>query len=162
MLFGNTYYTLYGPNHFLVSFPRCDLLPFGNHKTYSPKLNYFFRIFCCLHNVIFHCWIPIVFVACILSSYNFSNSIIILVKTFIELLFLSFPPTTSIMYSMGINGCNPYTNWYGAYPIVTMYAILYENNNVDRCSSQSILFSLTNLVNNIPNTLLVDLAYPFP
>jgi hypothetical protein len=45
---------------------------------------------------------------------------------------------------------------------VTMYAILYENNNVDRCSSQSILFSLTNLVNNIPNTLLVDLAYPFP
>jgi hypothetical protein len=33
MLFGNTYYTLYGPSHFLVNFPRCDLLPFGNHKT---------------------------------------------------------------------------------------------------------------------------------
>jgi hypothetical protein len=27
------YYTLYGPNHFLINFPRCDLLPFGNHKT---------------------------------------------------------------------------------------------------------------------------------
>jgi hypothetical protein len=33
MLFGNTYYGLYGPNHFLVNFPRCDLFPFGNNKT---------------------------------------------------------------------------------------------------------------------------------
>jgi len=33
MLFSNTYYTLYDPNHFLVNFPRCDLLPFGNHIT---------------------------------------------------------------------------------------------------------------------------------
>jgi len=33
MLFGNTYYTLYGPNHFLINFHGCDLLPFGNHIT---------------------------------------------------------------------------------------------------------------------------------
>ncbi len=66
------------------------------------------------------------------------------------------------MYSMGINGCNPYTNWYGGYLVVTLYVVLYENNIVDICSSQSILFSLTNLVNSVPSTLLVDLAYPFP
>jgi hypothetical protein len=27
------------------------------------------------------------------------------------------------MYSLG----NPYTNWYGVYPIITLYAIMYEN-----------------------------------
>ncbi len=32
-LFGNIYYTLYGPNHFLVNFHNCDIFPFGNHKT---------------------------------------------------------------------------------------------------------------------------------
>jgi len=39
------------------------------------------------------------------------------------------------MYYVGIDGCNPYTNWYGVYPIATLYAILYENNTLDRCSS---------------------------
>jgi hypothetical protein len=39
---------------------------------------------------------------------------------------------------------------------------LYENNNVDKCSSQFVLFSLTNLVNNVWNNLLIDLTYPFP
>jgi len=66
------------------------------------------------------------------------------------------------MYFVGINGCNPYTNWYGVYPIAILYAFLYENNIVDKCSSQFNLFSQTNLVNNVPSTLLVDLAYPFP
>ncbi len=33
ILFGNIYYTLHGSNHFLVNFPKCDLLPFGNHIT---------------------------------------------------------------------------------------------------------------------------------
>jgi len=33
MLFANTYYNLYGPNHVLINFSRCDLLPFGNHRT---------------------------------------------------------------------------------------------------------------------------------
>jgi hypothetical protein len=42
-----------------------------------------------------------------------------------------------------------------------LYAIIYENNTMDRCSSQFVLLSLTNLVNNVPSTLLVDLAYPF-
>jgi hypothetical protein len=36
---------------------------------------------------------------------------------------------------LGINGCNPYTNWYGVYHVATLYAILYENNTVDKCSS---------------------------
>jgi hypothetical protein len=63
---------------------------------------------------------------------------------------------------MGINECNPYTNWYRVYPIATLYEVLYENNIVDRCSSQSVLFSLTNLVNNVPSTLLINLACPFP
>jgi hypothetical protein len=39
------------------------------------------------------------------------------------------------MYYVGINGCNPYTNWYGVYPIVTLYAVMYENNIVDKSSS---------------------------
>jgi hypothetical protein len=65
------------------------------------------------------------------------------------------------MYFTGINGCNPYINWYGVYPIAILYVILYENNIVNRCSSQSILFSLTNLVNSVSSTLLVDLACPF-
>jgi hypothetical protein len=43
-----------------------------------------------------------------------------------------------------------------------LYVVLYENNFVDKCSSQFILFSLTNLVNNVPSTLLIDLACPFP
>jgi hypothetical protein len=51
------------------------------------------------------------------------------------------------MYYVGINGCNPHVNWYGVYPVATLYVILYENNIVDRCSSQSVLFTLTNLVN---------------
>jgi hypothetical protein len=46
--------------------------------------------------------------------------------------------------------------------VATLYAILYENNIVDKCSSQFVLFSLTNLVNIIPSTLLIDLACPFP
>ncbi len=66
------------------------------------------------------------------------------------------------MYFVGINGCNPYSNWYNVYHVVTLYAILYENNNVDKCSSQFVLFSLTNLVNNVWNNLLIDLTYPFP
>jgi hypothetical protein len=33
---------------------------------------------------------------------------------------------------------------------------MYENKIVGKCSSQSILFSLTNLVNSVPNILLVD------
>jgi ABC-type methionine transport system permease subunit len=66
------------------------------------------------------------------------------------------------MYSMGINGYNPYTNWYGVYLVVIMYAILYENNIVDRYSFQSVLFSLINLVNSVPSILLVDSTYPFP
>jgi len=72
------------------------------------------------------------------------------------------PPTISTMYSMGINGCNPYTNWYGVYPVATLYVVLYENNIVDRCSSQSVLFSLINLVKSVPSTFLVDSTYPFP
>jgi hypothetical protein len=66
------------------------------------------------------------------------------------------------MYVMGINGCNPYINWYGVYPIVILYAILYENNIMDKCSSQSILFSLINLVNSVQSTLSIDSTYPFP
>jgi hypothetical protein len=63
------------------------------------------------------------------------------------------------MYYVDINGCNSYTNSYGVY---ILYAVLYENNTVDRCSSQFVLFSLTNLIKSVPSTLLVDLAYPFP
>jgi hypothetical protein len=66
------------------------------------------------------------------------------------------------MYFLNIDRCNPYTNRYGVYHVVTLYAILYENNIVDKCSSQYIILSLINLVNIIPNTLLVNLAYPFP
>jgi len=88
--------------------------------------------------------------------------VILLVKTYIEVLSLSFPPIIGIMYYVGINGCNTYTNWYGVYLVATLYTILYENNTIDKCSSQFALCTLTNLVNNVPNTLLVDLAYPFP
>jgi hypothetical protein len=35
-----------------------------------------------------------------------------------------------------------------------LYAILYENNIINKFSSQYILFSLINLVNNVPITLL--------
>jgi hypothetical protein len=66
------------------------------------------------------------------------------------------------MYIVGINGCNLYINWYGVYHVIILYVVLYENNIIDRCSSQSILFSLTNLVNSVPSTLLIDLACPFP
>jgi hypothetical protein len=37
MLFGNTYCTLYDPNHFLINFPRCDLFPFGNHIKHNHQ-----------------------------------------------------------------------------------------------------------------------------
>jgi hypothetical protein len=33
VLFGNTYCTLYGPNHFLINFHDCDIFSFGNHIT---------------------------------------------------------------------------------------------------------------------------------
>jgi hypothetical protein len=44
VLFGNTYYTMYGPNHFLVNFPRCDLFcrnpTFAKceDETHTPKV----------------------------------------------------------------------------------------------------------------------------
>jgi hypothetical protein len=85
-----------------------------------------------------------------------------LVKTLIEVLFLWLPLATSTMYSMCINGCNPYANWYGVYLIATFYAILYENNTIDRHSSQFVLLSLTNLVERVPSTLLIDSTCPFP
>jgi len=56
------------------------------------------------------------------------------------------------MYYVGINGCNPYINWYGVYHVVILYVVLYENNSVDRCSSQFVLFSLINLVNSVLST----------
>jgi hypothetical protein len=62
---------------------------------------------------------------------------------------------------MGINGYNPHINWYGVYLIATLYATLYENNIVDKCSSQFVRFALTSLVNSAPSTLLVDSACPF-
>jgi hypothetical protein len=62
---------------------------------------------------------------------------------------------------VGINGCNPYTNWYVVYLVATLYVVLYENNIVDIWSSQYVLFSLINLVKNVPNTLLLDLTHPF-
>jgi hypothetical protein len=58
-------------------------------------------------------------------------------------------------------GVNQYTNWYGVYLVATLDAILYENNIIDKCSSQFVLLSLTNLVNSVPSTLLVDLTCPF-
>jgi hypothetical protein len=47
------------------------------------------------------------------------------------------------------------------YTMLLFCMYMYENNIVDKRPSQSILFSLINLVNNVPNTLLVDSAYPF-
>jgi hypothetical protein len=79
---------------------------------------------------------------------------ILLVKTYIEVLFLSFPLAIGTMYFVGINGCNPYTNWYGVYLVAILYAILYENNIIDKFSSQFVLFLLTNLVNSVLSTFL--------
>jgi hypothetical protein len=79
--------------------------------------------------------ITIVFATCILASYNFSNFKTMLVKTLIKVLSLWLPLAIGTMYYMGINGCNPYTNWYGVYPVATLYVVLYENNAIGRCSS---------------------------
>ncbi len=138
LLFGKTYCTMYGPNHFLVNFPKRDLLPFGHNIITKIKL--FSRFFCWLHNALFHYRILVISIVCILVSCNFSSCVILLVKTLIEFIFFSFPPTIGIIYSMGINGCNPYTNWYGVYLVATLYAILYENNTIDRCSSNLFYF----------------------
>jgi len=65
------------------------------------------------------------------------------------------------MYSIGSNGCNPYTSWNGVWLVPTLYAIRYENKIVDKCSSQSFLFSLTNFVSKVWKTLFIDLTCPF-
>jgi hypothetical protein len=75
-------------------------------------------------------------------------------------LFLSFPLAIVTMYFMGINGCNPYTNWYGVYLVAILYVVLYEIT-LWADVHPNLLYSLTNLVENLPSTLLVDLAYPF-
>jgi hypothetical protein len=54
-LLSNIYCILFSPNHFLVNFPRCDLFPFGNHKTKSLNLNYFLVFFNWFHKTLFHC-----------------------------------------------------------------------------------------------------------
>jgi len=41
ILLHNMYCILYGQNHFLVNFPKCDLFHFGNHITKSLNLNFF-------------------------------------------------------------------------------------------------------------------------
>jgi hypothetical protein len=109
ILLGSTYCTLYNPNHFLVNFPKCDLLPFGNHKTKSPNLNCFFLFFCWFHKVLLYCWVPNLTLDCSLFSYNFFNSNTLLVKIF-TIFFVWLLPMISKMYSIGIEGCNPCTN----------------------------------------------------
>ncbi len=66
----------------------------------------------------------IVFITYILTSYNFWSSVILLIKTFTIVLSLSFPLAIGTMYYMGINGCNPYTSWYGVYHITNLYAFV--------------------------------------
>ncbi len=41
ILLHNTYCILYGQNHFLVNFPKCDLFHFGSHIIKSLNLNFF-------------------------------------------------------------------------------------------------------------------------
>jgi hypothetical protein len=90
MLFSNTYCILYGPNHFLVNFPRCDLFALWKPQNIITKIEFFNRFFCWLHTIIFHCWKPVVSITCILVSYNFSSYVILLVKTIIKVLSISF------------------------------------------------------------------------
>ncbi len=45
-----------------------------------------------------------------IKACNFFSSIIMQIKTLIEVLSLSFPLAIGTMYSVGINGCNPNTN----------------------------------------------------
>jgi hypothetical protein len=110
---------------FFSKLPYMWLISLWKSQNIITKIELFFELFYWLHNSLFHYWIPVVFKACILASYNFSNCEILLVKIVIEVLSLWFPPITSTMYSVGINGCNPYTNWYSVYHVVTLYTILY-------------------------------------
>ncbi len=72
------------------------------------------------------------------------------------------PSLNGNKYFIGNNRCNPYTNWKGVWPILTLLVVQYENKIVNTCSSQPFLFSLTTLVSKVPKTLFVYLAYPFP
>jgi len=48
------------------------------------------------------------------------------------------------------------------YLVATLYVVLYENNIVDKRLSQYVLLSITNLVNKVPSTLLIDLKVATP
>ncbi len=136
--------------------PYVWFISFWKPQNIITKIEQFFWILCWVHNVLFHYWMPVISILYILASCNFFNFETLLVKTFTEVLYFWLPLVTSTMYFIGINGCNPYTNWYNVYPIIILYIIMYENNSVWSCSSQSIILSLIKLVNRIPSTLLID------
>ncbi len=150
------------PSHLAQSGVATFNMPLYPWSTTSQGTRPNFFFFYC-----FHLWIRNwvhqgVWGCVILVSYIFSNFITLLIKTLTGVLPFSFPPTIGTMYFVDVNGCNPYTNWYGVYLVAILYVIMYENNIVNKCSSQYVLFLLINLVNNVPSTLLVDLTYPFP
>jgi hypothetical protein len=124
ILLANMYCTLYGPKHFLMNFPKCDLLPFRNHITRSPNLNCFFIYFYWFYKALFHCWIPNLTLDYSLSSYSSSNSNTLNVKTLVRFPSLWLLPMTNIIYYVGIKGCNQQTSLYGVYFVATLYVIL--------------------------------------
>jgi hypothetical protein len=81
VLWGEQYCTLYGPNLFLVNYPRWVLFPLGNHRKKSLNLNCSSKWCCWLHRAAFHYWVLVVSIARNLSFGSFSGSNILLVNT---------------------------------------------------------------------------------
>jgi hypothetical protein len=130
ILLNNTYFILYGPNHFLANFPRCDLLPFGNHRTKSLNLKCFLVFFCWFHKDLFHYYVINFTSYCNLSYCNFFSVETLIVRTFMEFPSLWLLSITGRMYPIGIKGCNPYKLiWY----IFCRYFVYYYVGKED-CS----------------------------
>jgi hypothetical protein len=105
VLLRNTYYILCSPNHFLMNFPRCDLFPFGNHKTNHQ-----------IYIIILYSSIDSTKPYSITMSLISAHIAICLVATSLGLKLYWLKLTwfhslwslriTNMMYSTGIKGCN--------------------------------------------------------
>ncbi len=103
MLLGKQYYTLNGSYHLFFNLPRCDLfVSLRNHKTQSPNWNFFYVWFYWFHKKLLHWFVPTLFLASNLSSYNFSNSIILAISTLVGSTSLLSPLIVDKTYSIGI------------------------------------------------------------
>jgi hypothetical protein len=122
VLLNNTYCILYSLNHFLVNFPRYDLLPIGNHITKSLNLNHVFVFFYWLLKALFHYLVLNFTLDYSLSSCGFLNLKFFLLKLSNDFLLCGYYLLLAkcIMYTLKDVTHEQAPIWYISYSYLTL------------------------------------------